>query len=315
MHCISSKKYGFTLIEISIVLVIIGLIVGGVLAGRDLIDAAAQRAQIAQIEKYNTAVHAFQSKYGYLPGDIPSPAAQNFGFQIRGSFDGEGDGNGVITGNCSNAAGGYSNYQVGCGELPVFWQDLSTTRFIDLNVPVGFGYPSLTVASVTTATTTPSIQNWLPNAKIGQSVYVYIIGTAGINYFVISTVTKIGWNIESSLNPGVTVQQAYNIDKKIDDGLPLSGSVTACYENYTQSNAAGAGDARIWAAAGTTMPTAQYPIPWGPHGYDGCQPTTAATASNIAYCFDNNNTAGVAPTYSLTQNASLLNCALSFKFQ
>src|ERR1700735_2843794 len=83
-------KSGFTLIELSIVLVIIGLIVGGILTGQSLIDAAAQREQIAQIEKYNTAVRTFQGKYGYLPGDIPNPYASNFGFQSRGANTAEG---------------------------------------------------------------------------------------------------------------------------------------------------------------------------------------------------------------------------------
>lgn len=45
------NQSGFTLIELSIVLVIIGLIVGGVLVGRDLIKAAEVRAQVSQIEK------------------------------------------------------------------------------------------------------------------------------------------------------------------------------------------------------------------------------------------------------------------------
>ena len=78
-------KKGFTLIEMSIVLVIIGLIIGGVLLGRDLISAAAVRAQIAQIEKYNAAVNTFKGKYGYLPGDIPDPYASRFGFKARGT--------------------------------------------------------------------------------------------------------------------------------------------------------------------------------------------------------------------------------------
>jgi prepilin-type N-terminal cleavage/methylation domain-containing protein len=86
----------FNLIELSIVLVIIGLIVGGILVGRDLISAAAVRAQISQIEKYNQAVNTFRSKYGYLPGDIPDPYASQFGFQSRFYFLGNGDGNGVI---------------------------------------------------------------------------------------------------------------------------------------------------------------------------------------------------------------------------
>src|ERR1700712_2724582 len=92
---------GFTLIELSIVLVIIGLIVGGVLVGQDLVRAAAVRAQISQIEKYNTAVNTFYGKYGYLPGDIKDPDATRFGFASRnpnGGQPGNADGNGLIQG-------------------------------------------------------------------------------------------------------------------------------------------------------------------------------------------------------------------------
>jgi prepilin-type N-terminal cleavage/methylation domain-containing protein len=93
----------FTLIEMSIVLVIIGLIVGGVLAGQSLINAAAVRATISQIEKYQT--NTFRGKYGYLPGDIKDPDASNFGFAARGQYAGEGDGNGVLEGNPNNING------------------------------------------------------------------------------------------------------------------------------------------------------------------------------------------------------------------
>ena len=90
-------KAGFTLIELSIVLVIIGLITGGILVGQDLIKAAETRGQISQIEKFNTAVNTFEGKYGYLPGDIPNPYATQFGFQSRGTWTGQGDGNGMIS--------------------------------------------------------------------------------------------------------------------------------------------------------------------------------------------------------------------------
>src|SRR5580700_8566203 len=94
-----SHKSGFTLIELSIVLVIIGLIVGGVLVGQDLIRAAGVRATISQIEKYNTAVNTFRAKYNnQLPGDISNPDAAAFGFAARGTAPGEGDGNGIIEG-------------------------------------------------------------------------------------------------------------------------------------------------------------------------------------------------------------------------
>src|ERR1700735_2969244 len=105
MHPAPTAQRGFTLIELSIVLVIIGLIVGGVLVGQDLIRAADVRAQISQIEKYQTAVNTFRGKYGYLPGDIKDPDASSFGFQPRGPYAGEGDGNGILEGNENNASG------------------------------------------------------------------------------------------------------------------------------------------------------------------------------------------------------------------
>ena len=76
------RSQGFTLIEISIVLVIVGLIVGGVLVGRELIDNASMRKVISDIEKYQTAANTFREKYGAYPGDyshalsmFPIPAA------------------------------------------------------------------------------------------------------------------------------------------------------------------------------------------------------------------------------------------------
>ena len=113
------SQQGFTLIELSIVLVIIGLIVGGILVGRDLIRAAGVRSTIAQIESYQTAANTFRGKYGYLPGDIKDPDATNFGFKIRGTVSkGMGDGNGVIEGvvNCCVVVGNNQGMYIQGGE-------------------------------------------------------------------------------------------------------------------------------------------------------------------------------------------------------
>ena len=122
----NNRKSGFTLIELSIVLVIIGLIIGGVLVGQDLINAATIRAQISQIEKYNTAVRAFELKYGYLPGDMPATAANAYGFWAgdgavgcNGASRGTRDGNGLIE-LIVNAV----EYSDGQNEPSLFWDDL-----------------------------------------------------------------------------------------------------------------------------------------------------------------------------------------------
>ncbi len=121
---------GFTLIELSIVLVIIGLIVGSVLVGQDLIRAAALRATISQIEKYNTAANTFYGKYGALPGDLSALSASQFGFVTRAGTQGRGDCNGVI----EPWSYGQSRSRVQCpetGETLMFWNDLSVASLVD----------------------------------------------------------------------------------------------------------------------------------------------------------------------------------------
>jgi prepilin-type N-terminal cleavage/methylation domain-containing protein len=81
-------KCGFTLIEMSLVLVIIALIVGGILVGQDLIKAAEARAQISQIEKYNSAVNTFRAKFQAIPGDMAVATANQLGFTVGASCSG-----------------------------------------------------------------------------------------------------------------------------------------------------------------------------------------------------------------------------------
>lgn len=295
---------GFTLVELSIVLVIIGLIVGGVMVGRDLIKAAEVRAQISQIEQYKVAVNTFKVKYGYLPGDMPSASATAFGFyRSTGANDtgctdaswstGCGNGNNVIGDNATA-------YQA--GESHLFWLDLSLALLIKNSI-----------TTYDLGETSSDIYNYLPPAKLNnQYVYAWSGGVQennSINYLTISGVTRYCSDNLFGYNTCITtsvmrVADAYNIDQKIDDAMPQSGKVLAIYIGYsgtTKGCLNGSNTQALWVGASTT----------------GCWglATTSSTAGSSTTCYDNNNTAGAAQKYSTRQNGGdNLNCALSFAF-
>jgi hypothetical protein len=72
-----------------------------------------------------------------------------------------------------------------------------------------------------------------PNWQIGN----------GLNYFGISVLTSIGNDGSVQSNPGLTVAQTLSIDTKVDDGLPMTGTVTASYLNT---------NAYVWAGSSNT---------------------------------------------------------------
>jgi prepilin-type N-terminal cleavage/methylation domain-containing protein len=85
---------GFTMIELAIVLVIIGLLVAGVLKGRELITSAKVKNVAQQIKAVEAAVHTYQDKYRALPGDDKAKTLARF----TPAAAGDGDANGQITG-------------------------------------------------------------------------------------------------------------------------------------------------------------------------------------------------------------------------
>jgi prepilin-type N-terminal cleavage/methylation domain-containing protein len=281
---------GFTLIELSIVLVVIGLIVGGILVGQSLINAAAVRAQVTQIEKYNTAANTFREKYGYLPGDIKDPDASSFGFIARGQYAGEGDGNGVIQGSYGGPGNNHGDAE-GAGETLLFWSDLSAAHLIE---------GSFTLATPNTPMSTTSPASYFPLGKIGRGNYVYAWsgsnaaynGGSSTNYYGLSTVSGVASNVIVS-TPGLAVAEAYNIDQKIDDGLPQSGKVLAFYLS--------SGNIPTWAGNSTN---------------NGGVPFTTAIQGSSSTCFDNGNVAGAAQQYSIEiSSGANVTCGLSFKMQ
>jgi len=93
-----ARQSGFTLVEIAIVLVIIGLILGGVLKGQSLIDNAKYKNFVKHIDSVRAAVLTFQDQYRGLPGDLLNVSALPAGTV-------QGNGSGKIDGGHCNATG------------------------------------------------------------------------------------------------------------------------------------------------------------------------------------------------------------------
>jgi len=221
--CAATPMQGFTLIELSIVLVIIGLIVGGILVGQDMIKASEIRATVGQIEKYNSAVNTFRSKYNGIPGDLLQANAAAFGlFQMTVSPAlGFGDGNGLLEGGATGAT-------VGMGETLAFWRHLSDANLIDGSL--GTGSNGLIVAGTGLPTGDVSVMGQsLPPSKTTPAGYFIVYSVTGINYYQLGPVNQIA-SADGSYSwgtSGLTPVQAYNMDVKLDDGMPNSGSVRA----------------------------------------------------------------------------------------
>jgi len=93
-----NKQSGFTLVEIAIVLVIIGLLLGGVLKGQEMIKNAEIRSVITDVQGLTTAMYAYRYRYNAIPGDDAAAVVNSS--SATGVANGDGDG--VIEYNGSN---------------------------------------------------------------------------------------------------------------------------------------------------------------------------------------------------------------------
>jgi prepilin-type N-terminal cleavage/methylation domain-containing protein len=207
---------GFSLVELSIVLIILGLLTGGILGGQSLIAAAQLRSIGKEYEQWLMAVNSFKEKYNSLPGDT------NLATRLwTGTWDGDGDG--VV--DDATAAGA-------TGEIFTFWQHLALAGMISgeytgLAGPGGGG---------------PEYTDSLPAENVPVSKYsgggwsvgwlpVYGVYTPDLYTMDYGSYFSFGGKIpgydmaDRLLRP----EDAWNIDTKFDDGQPAKGNIIARY--------------------------------------------------------------------------------------
>lgn len=231
---------GFTLIELSIVLVIIGLIVGGVLVGTNLIYAARLQKAASSITQLNSAAQTFRTKYDCLPGDCAN-ATTFFGVWNGATGTWNGNGDGVI--------GMYGfNYQANGVEANLFWQHLYLAGLSTFNITYSggyvafsggvercnFGYPCFLDDGTADLLVAGGADNAGDHANVGPNYWWissdYSAPASGFH----GALYPSGVYAPLSTNqPGLIPSDAYAIDTKIDDGLPLTGNMQdVLTENY-----------------------------------------------------------------------------------
>ena len=220
------RQSGFTLIEIAIVLVIIGLLLGGVLKGQELITSARVRNLIGQQDGIKAAFFGFQDRFRALPGDY-NRAATTINCTPTCT---NGNGNGRIE---SIASGGTIDEQI------AVWEHLSKSGFINGSYAYAAAPPTNNSAAVN------------PYNVFVDLEYDRIYGDPNAAGYATQP-------LRHNLKTGnqVPVEILAEVDRKVDDGDPFRGAfMFAAQGTATVANCAvagGAGAPNQWKTTGTT---------------------------------------------------------------
>jgi prepilin-type N-terminal cleavage/methylation domain-containing protein len=289
-----SQTTGFTLIELSIVLVIIGLVIGGIVAGKDMLENAKVRKQLTQIEQYNTALRVFQNKYGQLPGDLTAVQASSFGFNTRNYTN-------MLVGTPMSvpvAANDGSIHLTLHGEGALAWSDLSDTGLINESL----NSDGATFVSEEDG----NVDGVLPKGILGGRV-IFSAGRApnaadwdacytqelsNNTFIAVSSAVQSDYPLTPKYMP-LSSAQAYQMDIKLDDGKPLTGNVTAQGTGYYLVGAWAYSLSNGLSACGS--------------GYNQNIPNNPVTS-----CYHNNNSSSNPMIYA---SGDAKTCAISIKAQ
>lgn len=227
------RRGGFSLVELSIVLVILGLLTGGILAGQSLVRASQLRAVTTEYQNYISAVRSFQGKYLKIPGDMNN-ATTFWGDDAAACPDAAvADGTpGTCNGNADGSLDGAAAASV-TGEDAQFWKQLALAGMIEGSYSGLAGAGSASGQHCAVGTDCPT-SRFARNAGWGARGGGVSSGNAqqyaldyGRNYLVFGGAHSTALPVNKIMTP----TEAWGIDTKLDDGKPARGFVIARYWN------------------------------------------------------------------------------------
>jgi len=190
-----NKQTGFTLIELAIVLVIIGLLLGGVLRGQELINSAKVKNLAADFRNIPVYIYGYQDKFRAFPGDDANATTHVTGATKNGN------GNGALEGAWTDAKAQDT-------EAYNFWQHVR-------------------LAALATGSTDPASADWRPTNADGGPIGIQ----AGTNNAATTAVKDAGGNaIRGSYiicSQGILGKYVLQLDTSMDDGNTATGSMLA----------------------------------------------------------------------------------------
>lgn len=249
VNTVEGRQQGFTLVELAIVLVIVGLLIGGILKGQELIASTRMTSTASQIRAVEAATNNFFDTYGNMPGDLPNATGRLPNCATAASiciFAGNGDGRIAVTPDAAYAAG---------TEGSAFFGHLAAADLISGVLPQ--------------ATAVTPGQGAL-GTPLGNASY-YRVGYqgAGNGAAAVGNMTPGHYLTLSSLGAGTAVlatnfegagiqpKAAQKIDSKYDDGAPQTGSVIGA--NTTAATAtAGCDNAGVYNSQNTDIDCGLY---------------------------------------------------------
>lgn len=206
----------------SIVLVVIGLIVGGILTGRSLIEQAQLRGTVTAMDHYKQAYNAFVLKYNCVPGDCAN--AISFGLASWTCVtlqNGDGDGYIYAFSDGTTLPGGApAKCEAWYAFINLFNAGLIQDNFYSMGSGSSPSRSNLPIANNAFMLFT-SLRPKSPPAG-------YTLPDKDTNYLYVGTYPGNGIDL-GTIAPVLTPAQAKVIDQKIDDGMPMSGSVRASF--------------------------------------------------------------------------------------